>query len=62
MSDYTLTRIYPSHTQAMNQVTRLLAAEGLQIDAHLDYTAGLYDGDTLIATGSFFEIPCAALL
>ena len=55
MSDYTLTRIYPSHTQAMNQVTRLLTAEGLQIDAHLDYTAGLYDGDTLIATGSFFR-------
>lgn len=55
MSDYTLTRIYPSHTQAMAQVSHLLAAEGLRLDDHLDYTVGLYDGETLIATGSFFR-------
>ena len=37
------------------QVRTLLAGEGLTLDAHLDYTCGLFDEtDTLLATGSCF--------
>ena len=41
--------------QSMQEVRDLLAAEGLGLDPHLDYTAGLYEGNRLIATGSFYR-------
>ncbi|HIZ78722.1 MAG TPA: [citrate (pro-3S)-lyase] ligase [Candidatus Lachnoclostridium stercorigallinarum] len=55
MSEYTLSPIFPSDRRAMRQLDQLLEKEGIQRDGHLDYTAGLFDGDyRLVATGSCF--------
>lgn len=40
---------------AMKEVRALLQKEGLGLDPHLDYTAGIYEGEKLIATGSFYR-------
>lgn len=52
---YTLSPISPSDRRSMKQVTALLEQEGIQKDANLDYTCGVFDEDyRLIATGSAF--------
>lgn len=55
MYDYYISEIHPSDKYAMNELGVLLAAEGIKLDANLDYTAGIYDGsDKLVATGSCY--------
>ena len=55
MSEYTISRIYPSDKRAMKQIEDLLQKEGISRDANLDYTCGMYDEDyNIIATGSCF--------
>ena len=52
---YEIREITCRDKEALLQVRSLLASEGLTVDAHLDYTCGLFDEqDTLIATGSCF--------
>lgn len=55
MSDYFISRIYPTDRHANHQVDELLLAEGIRRDANLDYTCAMYDDDmNIIATGSCF--------
>ncbi len=48
-------RIPAWNRAAMAQVRELLGREGLGLDSHLDYTAGIYEGEELVATGSFYR-------
>ena len=55
MSEYTISKIYPSDKMAMKQIEALLQKEGISKDANLDYTCAMYDDDyNVIATGSCF--------
>lgn len=55
MTDYTISRVFPSDSRAMAEVDTLLEREGLRRDGNLDYTCGIYDEDSrMIATGSCF--------
>lgn len=50
-----ISRIYPTDRRSMEEVKRLLIAEGIRLDKNLDYTCGIYDdAGKLIATGSCF--------
>lgn len=52
---YTIRTIGCGDRAGLAQVRALLADEGLTLDAHLDYTCGLFDeNDALLATGSCF--------
>jgi len=56
MSDYQLSRIYPSDQRGLKQMDALLQQEGIERDKNLDYMAGLFDDDyNLVATGSCFK-------
>ena len=56
MSDYTISKIYPSDKRGMQQAEALLIREGIRLDGNLDYTCGMYDDDyNLVATGSCFK-------
>ena len=48
-------RLYPSDPRGLEQIRTLLARQGLTLDNHLEYTVGLWEGDRLLATGSFFR-------
>lgn len=63
MNQYTVTKIYTSDSKGMQNVKNLLAIEDLQLDKNIDYTAGIYDGDRLIATGSLYcnSLRCFAI-
>ncbi len=55
MSDYTVSKVYPSDKRGNAQVEHLLLAEGIRRDKNLDYTCALYDDDyNIVATGSCF--------
>lgn len=55
MSEYAISKIYPSDRRANTQINELLLAEGIRRDANLDYTCGMYDEEmNIIATGSCF--------
>ena len=55
MSEYSISKVYPSDKRANAQVEKLLLAEGIRRDKNLDYTCGVYDEDyNIIATGSCF--------
>ena len=55
MSEYTISKVYPSDKRANAQVEKLLLAEGIRRDKNLDYTCAAYDDDyNVIATGSCF--------
>ena len=55
MSEYTISKVYPSDKRANSQVEKLLLAEGIRRDKNLDYTCAMYDEDyNVIATGSCF--------
>ena len=55
MSSYTVRRVHPSDKRGNAAVDRLLAAEGLRRDTHLDYTCALFDEElNAVATGSCF--------
>lgn len=55
MSEYGISKVYPSDKRAVNQIERLLISEGIRRDKNLDYTCAVYDDDyNVIATGSCF--------
>lgn len=55
MSDYHFSQIRYNDKLALRQMESLLAQEGIERDANLDYSVGLYDEDyNLAATGSAF--------
>lgn len=55
MSEYTISKVYPSDKRAINQIKGLLEQEGITLDGNLDYICGMYDEDyNIIATGSCF--------
>lgn len=55
MSDYYISQISHNDKTAIQSVTALLQAEGIRLDANLDYTCGMYDDEmNIIATGSCF--------
>ena len=55
MSEYTISKVYPSDKRAISQIKGLLEKEGITLDANLDYICGMYDADyNIIATGSCF--------
>jgi hypothetical protein len=63
MNQYNVTRIYPSNRGAICAVKELLATEDLQLDKNIDYIAGIYDDNRLIATGSLYcnSLRCFAI-
>lgn len=55
MSDYHFSQIRYNDKFSLRQMDNLLAKEGIERDANLDYSVGLYDEDyNLAATGSAF--------
>lgn len=55
MPDYYISQISHTDKTAIHGVTALLNAEGIRLDANLDYTCGMYDDEmNIIATGSCF--------
>lgn len=55
MSEYGITRVYPSDKRLLHGVDELLEAEGIRRDANLDYTCAVCDDmGKPIATGSCF--------
>ena len=55
MPDYYISQISHTDQTAIQGVTALLNAEGIRLDANLDYTCGMYDDEmNIIATGSCF--------
>ena len=50
-----ITSIAAWNKRGLEDVRELLHREGLGLDPHLDYTAGLYEDEQLIATGSFYR-------
>ncbi len=55
MSDYTISRVFPTDRRSLLQIDALLEQEGIQRDANLDYTCAMYDEHAhVIATGSCF--------
>lgn len=55
MAEYHISEIKPGDERALRQLDALLNKEGIQRDRLLDYTAGLYDEDYLLAAaGSCF--------
>ena len=55
MPDYYISQISHTDKTAIQGVTALLNAEGIRLDANLDYTCGMYDDEmNIIATGSCF--------
>ena len=55
MSEYPVSKVYPSDKRSNAQIEKLLLAEGIRRDKNLDYTCAVYDDDyNIIATGSCF--------
>lgn len=55
MSDYTISKIYPTDKRSLAQINDLLKQEGITRDANLDYICAMYDEEyRIIATGSCF--------
>ena len=55
MSEYSVSKVYPSDKRANAQIEKLLLAEGIRRDKNLDYTCAVFDEDyNIIATGSCF--------
>lgn len=55
MSDYYISQISYSDKTAVQNIIALLQAEGIRLDANLDYTCAMYDDEmNIIATGSCF--------
>lgn len=55
MSEYQVSKVYPSDKRSNSQIEKLLLAEGIRRDKNLDYTCAVYDEDySVIATGSCF--------
>ncbi len=55
MSEYPVSKVYPSDKRSNSQIEKLLLAEGIRRDKNLDYTCAVYDEDySVIATGSCF--------
>ena len=55
MSDYTISKIYPTDKRSLTQLDALLEQEGITRDANLDYICAIYDEEyQIIATGSCF--------
>ena len=55
MSEYTVSKVYPSDKRSNSQIEKLLLSEGIRRDKNLDYTCAVYDEDyDVIATGSCF--------
>lgn len=55
MSEYTISKIYPTDKRSLKQIEKLLEKEGISLDANLDYICAMYDDDyNIIATGSCF--------
>lgn len=55
MTEYCISRIYPSDRSGLKKVDRLLEQEGIRRDSNLDYICGIYNEELeLIATGSCF--------
>ena len=55
MSEYPVSKVYPSDKRSNSQIEKLLLAEGIRRDKNLDYTCAVYDDDyNVIATGSCF--------
>ena len=55
MSEYSVSKVYPSDKRANAAIEKLLLQEGIRRDKNLDYTCAVYDEDyNVIATGSCF--------
>jgi len=55
MSEYSVSKVYPSDKKANSEIEKLLLHEGIRRDKNLDYTCAVYDEDyKVIATGSCF--------
>lgn len=55
MTNYTISKIYPSDKRNLDLINRLLLEENIKKDANLDYTCAMFDSDmNIIATGSCF--------
>jgi len=48
-------RIFLDDTQERKKLEEFLKGEGIRLDKSLEYTVGVYEGEKLIATGSFYK-------
>lgn len=48
-------RIYPEDQAEQQKLLELLDQEGIRLDASIEYTIGVYQGEQLLATGSFYR-------
>ncbi|MEG0898570.1 MAG: [citrate (pro-3S)-lyase] ligase [Oscillospiraceae bacterium] len=55
MYGYIEKRISKWDNNANKMLNELLINEGISLDGNLEYTMGLYDGEKLVATGSYFK-------
>lgn len=55
MSDYSISKVYPTDKYSLSQIDALLQKEGISRDGNLDYICAMHDEkDDIIATGSCF--------
>ncbi|MBR1486917.1 MAG: [Synergistaceae bacterium] len=55
MSEYSVSKVYPSDKRTNTEIEQLLINEGIRRDKNLDYTCAIYDENyKVIATGSCF--------
>ena len=55
MSDYSISKVYPTDKYSLSQIDVLLQKEGISRDGNLDYICAMHDEkDDIIATGSCF--------
>ena len=55
MSEYSVSKVYPSDKRTNSEIEKLLLNEGIRRDKNLDYTCAVYDENyNVIATGSCF--------
>lgn len=56
MTEYTVSKFFPSDKTGNEKIDELLNAEGIRRDGNLDYTCAIYDDEmNVIATGSCYE-------
>ena len=55
MSEYTISRVYPTDKTVLAQIDTLLSQEGIRRDGNLDYICAMFDEEyNVIGTGSCF--------
>lgn len=61
MSEYTISRVYPTDKTVLAQIDTLLGQEGIRRDGNLDYICAMFDEEyNVIGTAAASATPCGA--